>query len=259
MYLSMCVFVCVYIIYVYVYMCICMCVCIYTCMCVYVYVNEWFYNILRAIFYSRISRILRMSNTTNITHGSIYVCMYVCTFCLILNSWIHITWSPAFWPFPWFQTKQNASSSFLWLNSMEHPSSSAGHGSNSCRNRICAAAIEFMAMDPPPPLLLLHPPLSSPSSHVSPSACDFFDDDDDHHHRNHPPVVSVAHINLSLSSSLDALRKHEDLAYSSLMNEVRSCSSRLSKRLKVVLSPIHSSLISSIHSKNPCLTVFSFI
>ena len=93
MYLSMCVFVCVYMcicMCVYVYMCVCMCVyvymyvciCVYVymyvcvykymCMCVYVYLNKWFYNILRAIFYSRISRILWMSNTTNITHGSIY-------------------------------------------------------------------------------------------------------------------------------------------------------------------------------------------
>ena len=54
----------IYVMYMYVY------IYIY----IYVYVNEWFYNILRAIFYSRISRILRMSNTTNITHGSIYDC-----------------------------------------------------------------------------------------------------------------------------------------------------------------------------------------
>ena len=74
-----------------VYVCICMCVyvlCMYVCMymyyvyvlciyvCVYVYVNEWFYNILGGIFYSRISRILRMSNTTNFTHGSIYGSYY---------------------------------------------------------------------------------------------------------------------------------------------------------------------------------------
>ena len=43
-------------------------------------INEWFYNILGAILYSRILRILRMSNTTHITHASIYVCMYVCMY-----------------------------------------------------------------------------------------------------------------------------------------------------------------------------------
>ena len=47
-------------------------ICIYVCVCVYVYVHEWFYNILRVIFNYRISRILQMSNTTNITHGSNY-------------------------------------------------------------------------------------------------------------------------------------------------------------------------------------------
>ena len=63
------VYVCIYIyvcVYVYMYVCIRI---MYMCMCVYVYVNEWFYNILGGIFYSRISRILCMSN---ITHGSIY-------------------------------------------------------------------------------------------------------------------------------------------------------------------------------------------
>ena len=74
-YVSM--YVCIYVsmyVCVYVYICLCMCVYmyVYVCMCVYVYVNEWFYNILRAIFYSRIPRILRMSNLKNITHGSIY-------------------------------------------------------------------------------------------------------------------------------------------------------------------------------------------
>ena len=86
MYVCIYIYVCVYTyMYVCVYIYICMCICImyicmcvyvlcimYICMCVYVYVNEWFYNILGGIFYSRISRILRMSNTTNITHGSIY-------------------------------------------------------------------------------------------------------------------------------------------------------------------------------------------
>ena len=76
-YVCICVYICVCV-YVCVYMCICMCVYIYMCMCVYVYVNEWFYNILRTTFYSRISRILRMSNTTNITHGSIYVHKIIC-------------------------------------------------------------------------------------------------------------------------------------------------------------------------------------
>ena len=73
MYLCMCIYVSMYVC-VYVYICLCMCVYmyVYVCMCVYVYVNEWFYNILRAIFYSRIPRILRMSNLKNITHGSIY-------------------------------------------------------------------------------------------------------------------------------------------------------------------------------------------
>ena len=51
--------------YVYVYI-------IYVCVHMYAYVNEWFYNILGPVLYSRILRILRMSNTTHITHGSIY-------------------------------------------------------------------------------------------------------------------------------------------------------------------------------------------
>ena len=75
MYLCMCVYMylcmCVYM-YIYVCVCVYICMCMYVCMCLYVYVNEWFYNILRAIFYSRIPRILRMSNLKNITHGSIY-------------------------------------------------------------------------------------------------------------------------------------------------------------------------------------------
>ena len=70
-YTYMCVFthicLCVYTdMCVYVYICI-----MYMCMCVYVHVNKWFYNILGGIFYSWISQIL-LSNTTNITHGSIY-------------------------------------------------------------------------------------------------------------------------------------------------------------------------------------------
>ena len=47
--------------------------------------NEWFYNIIGAILYSRILQILRMSNTTHITHGSIYVSIYeVNSFSIIL-------------------------------------------------------------------------------------------------------------------------------------------------------------------------------
>ena len=69
----LCIYVCMYMyMYMYYVLCIYVCVYIHVCMCVYVYVNKWFYNILGGIFYSRISRILRMSNTTNITHGSIY-------------------------------------------------------------------------------------------------------------------------------------------------------------------------------------------
>ena len=91
-YIQICVCICKYVcVYIYIYMYVCiriMYICMYVyvyvyvlcimyiCMCVYVYVNEWFYNILRAIFYSRISRILQMSNTTNITDGSIYGCMH---------------------------------------------------------------------------------------------------------------------------------------------------------------------------------------
>ena len=41
-------------------MCVYVYMIIYMCMCVYTYVNEWFYNILGAISYSRISRISRM-------------------------------------------------------------------------------------------------------------------------------------------------------------------------------------------------------
>ena len=48
-------------------------------------INEWFYNILGAILYSRILRILRMSNTTHITHGSIYGIMYANS--LNLKNW----------------------------------------------------------------------------------------------------------------------------------------------------------------------------
>ena len=73
-------------IYVCVYMYYVLCI-MYICMCVYVYVNEWFYNILGDIFYSRISRILRMSNTTNIMHGSIYAHRYTQTH---MHTYIHI-------------------------------------------------------------------------------------------------------------------------------------------------------------------------
>ena len=67
--------VCVYTVYTYVCVYTYMYVCIYMYVCVYV--NKWFCNILGGIFYSRISWILRMSNTTNITHGSIYVYIYI--------------------------------------------------------------------------------------------------------------------------------------------------------------------------------------
>ena len=59
-------------------------------------INEWFYNILGAILYSRILRILRMSNTAHITHGSIYGIMYiymyhVCMYILIfLFFWVGV-------------------------------------------------------------------------------------------------------------------------------------------------------------------------
>ena len=80
MYLCVCIY-----IYVCVSICIYLCVYMYICMCIYVYVNKWFYNILRTVSYSRISRILRMSNTTYITHGSIYVYKYCRITMLYIN------------------------------------------------------------------------------------------------------------------------------------------------------------------------------